>query len=301
MADERTPLLGLRDSSTASSAVIDGSLRTDKTTSGLLSPYSRLLLTTLLLSTAFAFTSSTLLYAVRVAVCDLIQGKKGGEWEGAGDRCASPAVDARTAKEVSLIGYPHYGCRLTTNTYCVEVVEPDERTPSLGRLQGVMMFGTAIGLMTGGLLDAKTSGGSSLLAPAKVFSPRRLVSGRRWYGLLWLWLGAFTSVFATSFVPLLLQLVGTNLYGFKADLNGELMALAALSRGAFLSFAFSRLIGAGRRWYAATPSSPSPSASSPPPPPPPQPPTTFNEIEPLEPVLQTDVVLEPPAYRPAYH
>jgi MFS family permease len=45
------------------------------------------------------------------------------------------------------------GYLLALNSYITEVVEASERTPSLGRLQGFALFGSAIGFLVGGLLS----------------------------------------------------------------------------------------------------------------------------------------------------
>ncbi|GAA5827654.1 hypothetical protein JCM11251_001773 [Rhodosporidiobolus azoricus] len=361
------------------------------------SSYPRLLITTFLLSTAFTLTASTLLYAFREILCDVWYGEEGHKWDGppGSDRCALPALEAWTAREISFMvtlttfsgilnlittGWvsKRYGVRqalvwqtawpvlrvacqawavvhgglagirilqwtqlitiagggagymLTANTYCAALVEPAERTAAFGRLQGVQFFGTATGLMLGGILGSfrpvypffaafvllslstvlsgcflpyiplaaptenVKSGSSSWLAPVKVFLPRTVykVDGTkagRWYGLSFLVVGAFLSVLATGFVSMLLQLLGTNRYAFKAAANGYLMALAAFSRAGFLSLLFPRIIAAGRRWYATAPS-PVPSAPST------EPciPTTAAEIEPLEPAFQSDAAFEPP-------
>ncbi|BGP19974.1 hypothetical protein JCM10213_006751 [Rhodosporidiobolus nylandii] len=247
-------------------------------------------------------------------------------------------VRAFQLSQLITIGGGGAGYMLTANTYCSELVEPDARTAAFGRLQGVQFLGTAAGLMVGGVLGAKlhpaapflaaliclvlstflsgcflpyipppeqteaskAKGRGGMLAPIKVFRPRRVTredgsSGGRWYGLALLSLGAFVAVFATSFIPMLLQLIGTNRYGFKPDTNGYLMSLASLSRAVFLYFAFPSIIAAGRRWYSTSPARFTPSPSSPssssastlhiP--------TTPAEIEPLEPVFQTDQVIEP--------
>ncbi|GAA6039944.1 hypothetical protein JCM8097_002633 [Rhodosporidiobolus ruineniae] len=405
---ERTPLLQKPSASSPTSAPSSSNSPDSSSgtappyaSKGAFAPYQRLLAATFLLACAFTFTASTLLYQVRVLLCDVwYQTRDEPLHPPGGDRCAVPELEAWTAKEIAFmvvlttfsgvfnlittglvtkrygvrlamvfqsafpilrlgvqswgilhgglegvralqfsqlitIGGGGAGYMLTSNTFCAELVEPEARTASFGRLQGVQFLGTAIGLLVGGVLGArihpiapflaaviflslstvvssfflpyippvvadnaetgKAGRDTSIFAPVKVFLPRRVIKedgslAGRWYGLSLLGIGAFVSVFATSFIPMLLQLVGTNRYLFKADVNGYLMALASLSRAGFLSLVFPRIIAAGRRWYSPS------STTSPPPSPPPEPahiPTTAAEIEPLEPVLQTDQVVQP--------
>ncbi|GAA5905506.1 hypothetical protein JCM6882_004771 [Rhodosporidiobolus microsporus] len=331
------------------------------------SPYSRLLLTTLLLSTAFTLTASTLLYAFRTILEDVCNGE-----------CSEEELEARTAREIAFmvslttfsgilnlittgwvskrfgvrqaliwqtawpvlrvlcqtwailnggmpairvlqwtqlitIGGGGAGYMLTANTYCAALVAPEELGGVLGTLRPVYPFlaaFTCLSLSTAlsgcflpyippaSAAETAKSGGGGLLAPIKVFLPRKVFRedgsrNGRWYGLSFLGVGAFVSVFATSFIPMLLQLVGTNRYAFKADTNGYLMSLAALSRAGFLSLLFPRIIAAGRRWYSTAPPS-----AIPPPPLETRIPTTAAEIEPLEPAFQSDPVVEPPPIPP---
>ncbi|GAA6011579.1 hypothetical protein JCM10207_002666 [Rhodosporidiobolus poonsookiae] len=384
-ATERTPLLDSTSSPTSAPPPSRAN-------------FHRLLLTTLLLATAFTYTASTLLYSFHAIICEVYyEDGKGREWHGEGDRCAIPAVDSWAAKEISFmvtlttvagvfnlittgwvtqrfgirqamlwqsafpilrnlcqiwgiirggltgirvlqltqlltIGGGGAGYMLTGNTYCSELVAPEERTVAFGRLQGTQMLGTAIGLMVGGVLGARVhliapflaalvslilstfvnafflpyippakassadGKSSGMFAPVRLFTPRKVATGR-FFGLTFLAIGSFVSVFASSFVPLLLQLVGTNQYGFKSDLNGYLMALASLSRAVFLSILFPRIISAGRTWYASAPA-PAP-AAAPSPPPETHIPTTAAEIEPLEPTIPGDPVVEPAPVPPA--
>jgi hypothetical protein len=72
-------------------------------TAGLFPPIRRVLFTSFLLSMTFAFTQTSLIYAFRTMTCD--------EWykthpfpsNGEGDVCATPAIEARTAKSVALM------------------------------------------------------------------------------------------------------------------------------------------------------------------------------------------------------
>lgn len=52
---------------------------------------------------------------------------------------------------ITIIGGPA-GYVLALNAYATEIVEPAERTGTLGKLQGCAMFGTSIGFLAGGLL-----------------------------------------------------------------------------------------------------------------------------------------------------
>ncbi|KAJ7074854.1 hypothetical protein B0H15DRAFT_917440 [Mycena belliarum] len=82
----------------------------------------------------------------------------------------------------------------------------------------------------------------------RVFLPARYADGRtaRFWGRPLLAFGAFWSVMATSYVPLMLQLTATNQYGFTPGDNGFMMSGNALSRAAFLTLAFPRIIARGR-------------------------------------------------------
>jgi len=93
----------------------------------------------------------------------------------------------------------------------------------------------------------------AFLACLTVFLPTKYAhrSGTFW-GLTLLGLGAFGSVLATAYVPLMLQLTATNRYGYKPSDNGFLMAVNSLSRAIFLTFAFPRIISVGRAWFAPT-------------------------------------------------
>jgi hypothetical protein len=53
---------------------------------------------------------------------------------------------------ITIVGGP-VGYLLALNSFITEVVKPSERTPSLGRLQGFALFGSAIGFLAGGLLS----------------------------------------------------------------------------------------------------------------------------------------------------
>jgi hypothetical protein len=67
------------------------------------------------------------------------------------------------------------------------------------------------------------------LAPLRVFVPRKkMVNGRqRWdLNLFLLGLGAFASVFATGYVSMGLQLIGTNVFGFEPMKSGFMLVSA---------------------------------------------------------------------------
>ncbi|KAJ7192512.1 hypothetical protein GGX14DRAFT_480004 [Mycena pura] len=93
----------------------------------------------------------------------------------------------------------------------------------------------------------------SFLACLRVFLPVKyeLHSGTFW-GLTLLGLGTFGGTLATGYVPMMLQLTATNSYGYKPSDNGYLMSTLSMSRALFLTFAFPRIIDAGRRWFAMT-------------------------------------------------
>lgn len=52
---------------------------------------------------------------------------------------------------LTVVGGPA-GYLLALNTFAAEIIEPVERTATLGRLQGCAMFGTAVGFLAGGLI-----------------------------------------------------------------------------------------------------------------------------------------------------
>jgi hypothetical protein len=65
-----------------------------------------------------------------------------------------------------------------------------------------------------------------MLAPLRVFIPRKkMINGRNRYdfNLFLLGLGAGISVFATGYVPLSLQLIGTNRFNFEPMESGILL------------------------------------------------------------------------------
>ena len=88
--------------------------------------------------------------------------------------------------------------------------------------------------------------------PLKMFVPQRWIlrNGivQREYGVLLLGAGAFLAVFATGYIPVLLQMYATDVYGFGASDNSELISLNFVIRAAYLMFIFPPVIAAGRKW-----------------------------------------------------
>ncbi|EIW71307.1 hypothetical protein TREMEDRAFT_27990 [Tremella mesenterica DSM 1558] len=93
----------------------------------------------------------------------------------------------------------------------------------------------------------------SFLAPLALFLPRRkMIDGKkRWdINLTLLGLGGFFSVLATGYVPMALQLVGTNAFGFLPDQSGVMLSLTLLVKAFFLSLCFPRIIALGRAYFS---------------------------------------------------
>ena len=66
---------------------------------------------------------------------------------------AGPGIILVQASQViTIVGGPA-GYQLALNSFAAEVVNPEARTGTLGRLSGCSMFGTAIGFLAGGLLS----------------------------------------------------------------------------------------------------------------------------------------------------
>jgi MFS family permease len=86
--------------------------------------------------------------------------------------------------------------------------------------------------------------------PLKMFKPQRwvLADGRTRleYGAILLAMGVFFGVLATGYIPVLLQMYSTDVFGFGTTENGYLISVYSLLRGLFLMFAFPRLISKGR-------------------------------------------------------
>ncbi|KAI6818491.1 hypothetical protein KC332_g10093 [Hortaea werneckii] len=189
---------------------------------------------------------------------------------------------------ITVVGGP-VGYLLALNSLATEVVEPAERTGTLGRLSGCAMFGTAIGYLAGGLIgdylgiiwpfrvtlalfilcciyiqlclpeihnkevEAKASKSlSSFFDPIKIFAPQKFIRPNghvyKEYGVLFLGIGTFLGVLATSYIPVLLQMYSTDVFGFGTSENGFLISINSLVRGFFLTFVFPHTISKGRKW-----------------------------------------------------
>lgn len=190
---------------------------------------------------------------------------------------------------ITVLGGPA-GYLLACNSFAAEVVEPSERTATLGRLTGCSLFGTSAGFLLGGLLsdkfgiiapfrvavilflcstiyaaiflphvplnketEAKASASlKTFFDPLKIFVPQkwRLPDGRvqREYGTLLVGVGVFLGVFATGYIPVLLQMYATDAFGFTPNENGWLISANCLVRGLFLTLAFPVIISRGRKW-----------------------------------------------------
>lgn len=189
---------------------------------------------------------------------------------------------------ITVVGGP-VGYLLALNSFATEVVEPAERTATLGRLSGCAMFGTAVGYLAGGLIgdifgiiwpfrvtlalfllcslyisfclptihnkDVETNASRSLASffdPIKIFTPQkwRMANGvvQKQYGVLLLGIGVFLGVLATSYIPVLLQMYSTDVFGFGTSENGLLISVNSLVRGVFLTLAFPAIISSGRKW-----------------------------------------------------
>ncbi|KAK4221981.1 6-hydroxy-D-nicotine oxidase [Podospora fimiseda] len=108
------------------------------------------------------------------------------------------------------------------------------------------------------LYDGKkdqTKGFLQLFAPLKVLVPQRILlqngAIKMHYGVLLLCSGVFLGVVATGYAPLLIQLYAAAKFNFNQTDNGILTSGFAFMRGAFLLFAFPRIINAGRKWHMA--------------------------------------------------
>ena len=88
--------------------------------------------------------------------------------------------------------------------------------------------------------------------PLKMFTPSKWVlyngTVQREYGVLLLGIGAFLAVFATGYIPVLLQMYSTDVFGFSASENSKLISLNFVVRATFLTFAFPVIISTGRTW-----------------------------------------------------
>jgi MFS family permease len=93
--------------------------------------------------------------------------------------------------------------------------------------------------------------------PLRVFAPQRwtLPNGRssRQYGALTLGIGVFLGILATGYIAMLLQMYSIDMFDFSSSANGWLIFMYSSLRGIFLTFAFPRIISAGRKWLEPRP------------------------------------------------
>ncbi|GAA6039943.1 hypothetical protein JCM8097_002632 [Rhodosporidiobolus ruineniae] len=327
MAHERSPLLSQPKTSSSTSPPspsapdFPSSRASAKPASdGHDSPFRRLVVATLLLSTAFTFTASTLPFQVHEMLCDVWYSTHGDAAPPASDRCALPEIEAWTAKEVfrmatltAVAGL----CNLATTSFVTKRWGLRSAMVTQSGWPCLRLLIQACGILHGGLAGVRALQLSQLVTvlgggPGYTLSANTLCAelvepeeqtgsfGRlhavQFLGSATGLIGEFLSVFASSYVPMLLHVTGINRFSFTPDVTGYLSTLASISRATFLSFLFPRIIAAGRRWYSPSPTiSPAPS-------PPPEPvhiPTTAAEIAPLEPIQQTDQVVEPASIPPS--
>ena len=102
-------------------------------------------------------------------------------------------------------------------------------------------------------IDKKASKSlKAFFEPLRMFTPRKwmLRDGtiQREYGVLLLGIGAFMAVFATGYIPVLLQMYATDVFGFGASDNSKLISLNFVIRACYLTFAFPAIINFGRGW-----------------------------------------------------
>ncbi|KAK0317470.1 hypothetical protein LTR82_011508 [Friedmanniomyces endolithicus] len=185
---------------------------------------------------------------------------------------------------ITIIGGP-VGYILALNSLATEVVEPAERTATLGRLSGCAMFGYLAGGLIGDYLgiiwpfrvtvvlfllsglyiqlclptihnkqiESKAAMSlSTFFDPIKMFAPEKWVlpngKVKRESGILLLGIGTFLGVLATSYIPVLLQMYSTDIFNFGTTENGLLISLNSLVRGLFLTLVFPIIISSGRKW-----------------------------------------------------
>jgi hypothetical protein len=193
----------------------------------------------------------------------------------------------QSSQAVTIMGGPN-GHMLALNTYVTEVTAHRERTGSLGRLQGCMMFGGAVGTLIGGILADRFQiitpfqvtlalflgstvyvlvclpwvpirkeeqrrqavGVMRLLGPVRTILPVQWIQPdgtvRTEYGAVFLAAGAFMAVLATGYIPTLLQMYATDVFGFGTKRNSYLVASHQFLRGLYLTAAFPRIIKLGR-------------------------------------------------------
>ncbi|ORY70446.1 uncharacterized protein BCR38DRAFT_471739 [Pseudomassariella vexata] len=113
-------------------------------------------------------------------------------------------------------------------------------------------------------IDPKTLGGSDKKSAGSaekskfflaVFAPQRLrlENGKvvKYYGMLLLAVGIFTSVLATGYAPVLIQMYAMTALHFTPKDTSTLVAANSLIRGAFLMFIFPHVITYGRKWFSS--------------------------------------------------
>jgi MFS family permease len=109
---------------------------------------------------------------------------------------------------------------------------------------------------TKGVAAQASNGLAQFFGPLKIFTPQRWVlSGGRietQYGMILLATGVFLGILATGYIPVLLQMYATDIYGFGTTENGYLISLNSFIRGLFLFLIFPRIIDAGRKWFAGS-------------------------------------------------
>jgi MFS family permease len=88
--------------------------------------------------------------------------------------------------------------------------------------------------------------------PLRIFKPQKwvLVDGRTTtqFGALTLGIGVFLGILATGYIVVLLQQYATSEFHFGTKDLGQLIFMYSVLRGAFLTFAFPRIIARGRKW-----------------------------------------------------
>lgn len=89
------------------------------------------------------------------------------------------------------------------------------------------------------------------LGPIRTLLPSKWISrdGRvgTEYGAVVLATGAFLAVLATGYIPTMLQMFATTMFGFGTKRNSYLVSIHSFLRGLFLTVAFPRIIAIGRR------------------------------------------------------
>lgn len=91
----------------------------------------------------------------------------------------------------------------------------------------LLIFCTVFGYLVLPKIDRQQSADTSksrqsVIAPLKLFLPLRR-EGKRDFTLFLLATGTFFSVLATGYVPMALQLVGQNVFGFRPAQNGFML------------------------------------------------------------------------------